>query len=67
MGYCTDELSTYREVILLVLIVVCVFGGFGERVRAADGFVFAYADIRLHATAGICPLGFRDPICFLPQ
>lgn len=51
----------------LVLIVVCVFGGFGERVRAADGFVFACADIRLHATAGICPLGLRDPFCFLPQ
>lgn len=57
----------YYKLVPLVLIVVCVFGGFGERVRAADGFVFACADIRLHATAGICPLGLRDPFCFLPQ
>lgn len=67
LKYVTDGLSTYCDMVPLVLIVVCVFGGFGERVRAADGFVFAYADIRLHATTGICPLGLRDPFCLLPQ
>lgn len=55
------------EMVPLLLIVICVFGGFGERVRAADGFVFACADIRLHATVGVGPLDLRDPFCFVAQ
>lgn len=67
-GVVADGLSATREMVPLVLIVVCcVFGGFGERVRAADGFVFACADVRLHATAGIGALGLRDPFRFLAQ
>lgn len=56
VGQC---LRTNCKVLLLVLIVVCVFGDFGQRVRAADGFVFACADVRLHATVGISPLDLR--------
>lgn len=53
------------EMVSLVLIVVCVFGVFGE--RAADGFVFACADIRLHATAGIGSLDLREPFRLVAQ
>lgn len=62
-----NVLTLWSWYTVLVLIVVCVFGGFGERVRAADGFVFACADIRLHATAGICPLDLRESFRFLAQ
>lgn len=57
----------YEMVPLLLLIVICVFGGLGERVRAADGFVFACADIRLHATVGVGSLDLRDALCFVTQ
>jgi len=38
-----------------------------ERVRAADGFVFACADIRLHAAAGIGPMDLRKSLCLVAQ
>lgn len=62
-------------------LFVRVFGGFGERVcvlhaglltdtrptAAADGFVFACADICLHAAAGVGALGHGVALRLLPQ
>lgn len=46
-----------RELVFLLLtvvvVVVCVFGGFGDRVYAADGFIFACTDLHLKKSTGM--------------
>lgn len=51
--------------LLTVVVVVCVFGGFGERVCAADGFIFACTDLHLEKSTGMRLLDHRGPICFV--